>query len=91
MREWPIHAETGLQVVSGRLDLLIEIEDGFAIIDHKSFPGSIALDEERLRSFAAQVALYALSLQRVTARSRVEYWIHQPVAGVMTRVFSGDD
>jgi ATP-dependent helicase/nuclease subunit A len=86
-REWSVHAENGSQVVSGRLDLLVEIEDGFAIIDHKSFPGSLALDEERLRSFAGQVALYAQALHRVTARSRVEYWIHQPVVGVMTRVF----
>jgi ATP-dependent helicase/nuclease subunit A len=86
MREWPVHVESGLQVVSGRLDLLIEVEDGFAIVDHKSFPGDVALDEEQLRSFAGQVALYALALERVTRRNRVEYWIHQPVAGVMTRV-----
>ncbi len=89
LREWPVHAEEGLQVLSGRLDLLVELGDGYAIIDHKSFPGSVALDEERLRAFAGQVSVYARALERVTGRTRFEYWIHQPIAAVMTRIEIG--
>ena len=42
MREVPVHAYDGLQVISGRIDLLIEgpdDEDWFVVYDHKSFPG----------------------------------------------------
>lgn len=85
-KEWSVHAEDGLQVVAGRLDLLVDLGDGYAIIDHKSFPGSVAMDEDRLRTFAGQVGLYARALERVTGRTRYEYWVHQPVAGVMTRI-----
>ncbi len=89
LREWPVHAEDGLQVVSGRLDLLIDLGDGYAIIDHKSFPGSVTLDEERLRAFAGQVSVYARAIKRVTGRTRFEYWVHQPIAAVMTRLEIG--
>lgn len=86
MREWPVHAEEGLQIVSGRLDMLVDLGDGYAIIDHKSFPGSVGLDQSRLQAFAGQVSLYAHALRQVTGRSRFEYWIHQPIAAAMTRI-----
>ncbi|WP_428150902.1 UvrD-helicase domain-containing protein [Brevundimonas sp.] len=85
-KEWPVHAEEGLQVIAGRLDLLVDLGDGYAIIDHKSFPGSMAMDADRLSAFAGQVLMYARALERVTGRTRFEYWIHQPIAGVMSRV-----
>jgi ATP-dependent exoDNAse (exonuclease V) beta subunit len=86
LREWPVHAEDGLQIVAGRLDLLIDLGDGYAIIDHKSFPGSMAMDQDRLRAFAGQVRLYADALVRITGRTRFEYWVHQPVVGAITRI-----
>jgi ATP-dependent exoDNAse (exonuclease V) beta subunit len=86
LREWPVHAQDGLQVVVGRIDLLIDLGDGYAIVDHKSFPGSVALDQDRLREFAGQVSLYARAIERVTGKTRFEYWIHQPIAAVMTRI-----
>lgn len=86
MREWPVHAEDGLQILSGRLDLLVDLGDGFAIVDHKSFPGSVGLDQARLQAFAGQISLYARALGRVTGRTRFEYWIHQPIAATMTRI-----
>lgn len=89
LREWPVHAEDGLQVLTGRLDLLVDLGDGYAIIDHKSFPGSVALDEERLRAFAGQVSVYARAIERVTGRTRFEYWVHQPIAAVMTLIEIG--
>lgn len=86
LKEWHVHAEDGLQVVAGRLDLLVDLEDGYAIIDHKSFPGSVAIDQDRLGAFASQVRLYGRALERITGRTRFEYWVHQPIAGIMTRV-----
>lgn len=86
MQEWPVYAEDGLQILSGRLDLLIDLGDGYAIVDHKTFPGSVGLDQSRLQALAGQVSLYARALGRVTGRSRFECWIHQPIAATMTRI-----
>ena len=86
LREWPVHAAEELQVISGRIDLLVDAGGGFAVIDHKSFPGVMDLDDGRLRAFAGQVELYSRALRNATARECLEYWIHQPIAGVMIRV-----
>jgi ATP-dependent helicase/nuclease subunit A len=84
--EWPVHAVEELQVIAGRLDLLVDLGDGYAIIDHKSFPGAMGVDEARLRAVAGQLGLYARALGRLTGRTRFEYWVHQPIAAVMTRI-----
>jgi ATP-dependent exoDNAse (exonuclease V) beta subunit len=89
LREWPVHATEELQVISGRIDLLLDDGGDFAIIDHKSFPGSMELDAERLRAFGGQVELYSRALRRGAGRGCREYWVHQPVAGVMLRLELG--
>ena len=89
LREWPVHAVEGTQVIAGRIDLLIDIPDGFVVIDHKSFPGTIEVEGERLHAFAGQAGLYARALERVTGRACREYWLYQPIAALMTKVILG--
>ena len=86
LREWPVYAAENLQVISGRIDLLIDDGDGFPVIDHKSFPGAMVLNDERLRAFGGQVDLYARALRQGAARECRAYWIHQPITGLMIRV-----
>jgi ATP-dependent exoDNAse (exonuclease V) beta subunit len=86
LREWPVHAVEGTQIIVGRIDLLIDTPDGFVVIDHKSFPGTIEVGGERLLAFAGQAGLYARALERVTGRACREYWLHQPVAALVTKV-----
>jgi ATP-dependent exoDNAse (exonuclease V) beta subunit len=86
LREWPVHAAENLQVISGRIDLLIDDGGGFTLIDHKSFPGAMELDDRRLRAFGGQVDLYARALRAGAGRECREYWIHQPIAGLMIRI-----
>ena len=85
MREWPVHAAENLQVISGRIDLLIDDGGVFTVVDHKSFPGAMALDDERLNAFGGQVDLYTRALRQGAARDCYEYWIHQPIAGLMIK------
>jgi ATP-dependent exoDNAse (exonuclease V) beta subunit len=86
LHEWPVHATDGQQIIAGRIDLLIDLPDSFVIVDHKSFPGDIDIDGERLVAFAGQASLYARALQRATGRQCREYWLHQPIAAMITRV-----
>ena len=48
LREVPVAGRRGLQRVSGRIDLLVTTQNGLAIIDHKSFPGTEKQWLERL-------------------------------------------
>ena len=86
MREWPVYALRDRQVIAGRLDLLVDTIEGFVIIDHKSFPSAVDLDEERLRAFAGQASLYARALHGVSGRTCTAFWVHQPMVGTMTQI-----
>jgi ATP-dependent exoDNAse (exonuclease V) beta subunit len=89
LREWPVHAHAGDQLIGGRIDLLIDIGDGFALLDHKSFPGTIELDEDRLRDFAGQTSLYARAIEAITGNPCREIWLHQPIAASVTEIVLG--
>lgn len=84
--EWPLHVPRGLQVVAGRIDLLVDLGSAFAVVDHKSFPARIEGDEDRLRAFAGQAALYAEAVEAATGRPCREFWLHQPVVGRASRI-----
>lgn len=86
MCEWPVHALRDRQLISGRVDLLVETVDGYIVFDHKSFPGVMDVDGARLSAFAGQAALYAQAIETVTGRPCMEFWLHQPIAATMTRV-----
>jgi ATP-dependent helicase/nuclease subunit A len=85
-REWPVHAAVGEQVVDGRLDLLVELEAGYIIVDHKSFPGIVETDEERLLAAAGQLSTYARALEIATGKPTLGFWLHQPIAGRALRL-----
>jgi len=85
-RECPVAARIGDQLVRGRIDLLAEQADGFAIIDHKSFPGAPDSWEARAIGHGAQLDLYAEALAKVRPGAASELWVHMPVVGALLRV-----
>lgn len=80
-REVPVSAHLADQLVNGRIDLLVEHETGFAIIDHKSFPGSRDLWEARAVGYGPQLGLYAEALGRARPGAASELFVHMPIAG----------
>lgn len=84
--EVPVTATLGEQLVAGRIDLLVETAAGFAIIDHKSFPGSPDQWADRAIHYAPQLALYAEAVQASTGRPCEELFIHMPIVGALLRV-----
>jgi ATP-dependent helicase/nuclease subunit A len=90
--EVPVTANLGEQLATGRIDLLIETAAGFAIIDHKSFPGSPDQWADRAIHYAPQLAVYAEAVQAATGRPCEELFIHMPIVGALLRVAkSGND
>ena len=85
-RETPIFARLSKQLISGRIDLLAEHGTGFAIIDHKSFPGSLDTWEARAVSYGPQLRLYAEALETAAGRPCDALYIHMPVVGALLRV-----
>jgi ATP-dependent helicase/nuclease subunit A len=85
-REWPISFRNDKgQVMQGWIDVLLELPDGYVIIDHKSYPG---LDsEEHAKKYAPQLAAYKSAIEKATGKKVIEKLIHMPVAGKVFELF----
>ena len=84
--EVPVSARLGDQLVSGRIDFLVESGAGLALIDHKSFPGSRDQWDAKAIAYGPQLDLYGQAVEAATGRSCSEMFVHMPVVGVMLRI-----
>jgi ATP-dependent helicase/nuclease subunit A len=84
----PVHAYDGLQVISGRIDLLVdgpEGEDWFVIYDHKGFPGASDKWDDKARKHAPQLGSYAKAVETAIGNRKrcAGCFVHMPVRGAI--------
>lgn len=89
-REWPVRArflDRGEpRLLQGEVDLFLEREDGFVLVDHKSFPGGDRERDARVVAHAAQLGLYAFVLERALGKPLLAAFIHLPIRGEIVEV-----
>lgn len=78
------HNDAG-QLVAGFIDLLVEPDDGWVIVDHKSFPGARSAWEEKALSYSGQLAAYSAALVAM-GKDCAGIWVHFAVGGGLVRV-----
>ncbi len=79
-REWPITLVNDQgQLLQGWIDMLLELPEGYVVIDHKSYPGANALVEAK--KYASQLAVYREAIEKATGKNVVATLIHMPVLG----------
>jgi ATP-dependent helicase/nuclease subunit A len=71
-------------VVRGTADLVLELEDGFHVVDHKAYPG--AEFEKRAAGHAGQLNAYAAALEAAWGKRCAGTWIHLPNLGHVVHV-----
>ncbi|MEA3333319.1 MAG: PD-(D/E)XK nuclease family protein, partial [Pseudomonadota bacterium] len=84
MREYPValQQDNGT-IISGVIDLLLEVPAGYVIIDHKSFPGNNKAATEKAVTFTGQLGGYAEAVAVATGKNVVGCFIHLPVSGMV--------
>ncbi|MBL0115494.1 MAG: UvrD-helicase domain-containing protein [Sphingomonadales bacterium] len=86
-REIPIHARVGEQLISGRIDLLVEHAAGLAIVDHKSFPGSRDNWDAKAVGYGPQLGLYAEAARLAVDHGNCDHlFVHMPIVGALLRL-----
>ena len=86
-REIPISARLGDQLISGRIDLLVEHAAGLAIIDHKSFPGSRDNWDAKAVGYGPQLGLYAKAAKLAVGHNACDdLFVHMPIVGALLRL-----
>ena len=80
------HMLSNRQVLNGRVDLLLDTEQGWVLIDHKS--SQLAADhwDQLASEYGMQMAMYAQAIEQATGRPVIEKWLFLPVAGGAVRI-----
>lgn len=86
-KEWPLDLiDSNSSLVRGTADYVLMTEEGFAIIDHKSYPGAFEEATDRLANYGGQLFAYATAIKAATGKPCIGTWLHFPIAGKITRV-----
>ncbi len=77
------------QRIEGFIDMLVETDDGWILIDHKSFPGKRSEWSLEAMSYSGQLALYREALKKLKLPV-ASVWIHFAVGGGLVEVLRDD-
>ncbi|MDX8396923.1 MAG: UvrD-helicase domain-containing protein, partial [Mariprofundaceae bacterium] len=78
--EWPMAMVLeNNQRMQGWLDMLLELPEGYVVIDHKSYPGGNAA--EHAKQYAPQLAVYKKAVELATGKPVLKTLIHMPLVG----------
>ncbi len=80
-----IETEQGHRRIEGTIDLLLELDSGVVLIDHKSYPGRQSTWREKALEYAPQLAAYAEVL-RMAGHHVLSQWLSYPVAGGVVEI-----
>ena len=84
--ECPFHySQANGQLVTGFMDLVLETEAGWVVIDHKSYQGGKTEWPDKALTYSGQLAAYAPVLA-ATGRRCVGTWIHFAVGGGLVHI-----
>jgi len=85
LREWPITLRNDQnQLMHGWIDMLLELPEGYIVIDHKSYPGADTV--EHAKGYAPQLNIYKQAVKQATGMPVLQTLIHMPVQGSIVQV-----
>lgn len=86
VKEASVTAHIADQLVAGRMDMLIVHPGGYAIVDHKSFPGAGETIDTKALSFGPQLGLYRDAVETATGKKVTNLLVHMPISGQMIEI-----
>lgn len=88
MAEYPVQQVLSSgQVLNGRIDLLLETQDGWVLIDHKSNPAPEAQWARLAKEHFGQLDAYAKAIETASNRPVIAAWLFLPVSAGAVQVF----
>ena len=89
----PVYVEVPIEAdgpngtrIRGRIDLLVELPDGWILVDHKSNPVGPARDDDLIALHGPQLESYGHALLSATGKPVSQRWLYFPVAARAVRL-----
>ena len=74
------------QALQGRIDMLLKVNGGWILIDHKSNPGGSDRWESIGQEYAGQLSGYQDAVEATSGERVLESWLFLPIAAGAVRV-----
>lgn len=74
------------QVLQGRIDLILKVNNGWILIDHKSNPGGADRWDEIAQGNIGQLAAYKSAVEKASGEKVLESWLFLPIAAVAIQI-----
>jgi len=85
LNEWPMTMVlANHQRMQGWIDMLLELPEGYIVVDHKSFPGPNPVEHAKV--YAPQLNIYKQAVGQATGRPVLATLIHMPIQGVVIQI-----
>lgn len=85
--EWPVSMVIdNRQRMNGWVDVLLETEMGWIIVDNKSFPGRNSDLAEKALTYSGQLDAYRHAVERATVKPVISQWIHFSIGGALIEI-----
>lgn len=81
LTECPVTSRLGQQRLRGTIDLLVETQAAFHIVDHKTFPGTVDKWTDKALTFIPQLQAYAAAVSQARSKPVQRLLIHMPIVG----------
>ncbi len=84
--EWPVYQRLGQQILSGRMDMLVECANGCILVDHKYeiADATAELYKQTVKDYSGQMQAY-LNALHAAGYNNVIACLHLPAQGVLLR------
>ncbi|PYG78460.1 MULTISPECIES: exodeoxyribonuclease V subunit beta [unclassified Pseudomonas] len=89
----PVYVEVPIEAdgpngtrIRGRIDLLVELPDGWILVDHKSNPAGSTRDDDLAALHGPQLESYGHALLSATGKPVSQGWLYLPVAARAVRL-----
>jgi len=85
--EYPVQQLlSGNRVLKGQIDLLLELPEGFVIIDHKTLSASADWRLKKALDYSGQLEAYRNAVQEVDGRPVIGCFVHFLMSGTLVRL-----
>ena len=76
-------------IARGQIDLLLSVNGGRILFDHKSDPRGVGADDRLALTHGSQLAEYAQAIEAVSGEQVLERWLFLPVSAQAVRIVEG--
>jgi ATP-dependent helicase/nuclease subunit A len=86
LTEYPIQLQMGEQLLTGTIDMILEIDGGWIVIDHKTFSGDRSEWGKQAEKYSSQLTTYSSAIEIASGKPVKKQYINFVIGGGLVEI-----